>query len=325
VSSPSLTLTGALPFPRLQDWRGDGALFAYQNLLARRESDPSDLGIVAQIAKLDRLSWERTLLQPTVFAFIANQPRPWSWPELQDGLSRGLGHVDAGGISLASRPGSMFKELLRGLGKGSRGASCETAAFLEPDSIEFAWARESIAAAMQLLVECAPGYAADLKSVVCCVALVNDKASFRGSSGTIHRGMVLLSPDDGWTPGVFAEELVHEATHNVLDLVSLRQPLVSGLDAFEEIYAAPFRPDKRHVYGNLQALVVVARLICLFASYKGTGVWDERDWDERAFDYATRSLEPLETVSAHPGLSPLSRHLVESFVRPTLLAVAANA
>jgi hypothetical protein len=318
------TLDGRQPFPRLQDWLADGALFALQNLLARRLRDPEDAGLVASIAGLERPLWQASLLQPTVFAFISNQPRRWSWSEFREALDHGVGLVDAGGISLASTPGPMFEELLRGLGKGSRGESCETAAFIDSKSTSFASARSSITAAMQLLDECAPGYAADIRAVVSCVALVDERASFRGSSGAIHRGMVFLSPDDTWSPGVFAEELVHEATHNVLDLVSLRQPLVSGADAFEEKYAAPFRPDKRHVYGNLHALVVVARLLCLFRSYRGTRVWEELDWDARARDYALRSLEPLESVSAHPGLSPLSRHLVDTFVRPTLMAVTAG-
>ncbi|MET7426377.1 HEXXH motif-containing putative peptide modification protein [Dactylosporangium sp. NPDC005555] len=317
-SGKASSLIGSDAFPAVADWRANGALFAYQALLARRETDPDDNGLIDRIAGYEQREWERTLLRPEVFSFLAGEPTRSTWDELRDALDADRKLVGAGGVDLMTEPGPRFTALLRVLGKGSRAESNTSASFLPPGSAEFARSRTSIAAAMDLLRSSTPGYAEDVRLVVDSIALVDDRASFRGSSGAIHRGLVFLSPDDSWTPGVFAEEILHEATHNLLDLISLRAPLIQGDDIFEERYAAPFRPDKRHVYGNLHALIVVARLICLFDGLRSSVARDELDWAARAKDYAERSLEPLDSVSAHPGLSPAARHLLDHLVTPAL-------
>ena len=311
-------LTGGDAFPRLADWRADGALFAHQAMLARRRLEPDDDGLLDVLGALGSQEWTSTLLRPEVFSFLASEPTRSTWGELATALKEGRGLTDAGGVAVMTTPSPRFTALLRVLGKGSRRESNADASFVDPASDEFSWCKQSITTAMTLLRSCVPGYAADVSMVIDSIALVDERASFRGSSGAIHRGLVFLSPDESWTPGVFAEEILHEATHNLLDLISLRNPLVQGDDAFEEKHSAPFRPDKRHVYGNLHALIVVARLIHLFAALADSPASGEADWRDRARDYAERSLEPLESVSAHPGLSGPARYLVDNLVVPAL-------
>lgn len=315
-------MVGTSPFPRLKDRRADGALFAYQALLSRRDRDPGDSGTVDRLKALPSEQWATTLLRPEVFAFLADEPGVWTWHELASAIERPASVITTGELRVAVSPGDTFLRLLRRLGKGTRAESCAAASFLDPSSPAFTRASDNIAAASALLVEHVPGYAADIVNVVDRIALVDERASFRGSSGVIHRGLVFLSPEDDWTPGIYAEEILHEATHNLLDLLSLRTPLIEGDDVFEEKYTAPFRPDARHVYGNLHALIVVARLIHLFSRLESSSAASEIDWAERARDYAERSVEPLETVSAHPGLSPVARYLIDHLVRPTLRSYA---
>lgn len=318
ISEKASPLFGGDAFPRLSDWRADGALFAYQALLARRVEDPDDGGLVDGIATLTKDRWISTLLRPEVFSFLSNEPARCTWAELASAIEGPRNLIDAGGLAVMSQPNERFTALLRSLGKGSRAEDNLDAAFLTADSEAFDWSVRSIGHANRLLHELTPGYATDIDLVVDSIGLVDDRASFRGSSGAIHRGLIFLSPDKTWTPGIFAEEILHEGTHNLLDLISLRTPLIKGNDVFEEKYTAPFRPDKRHLYGNLHALIVVSRLIHLFGRLRHSSAADEVDWAARAKDYAERSLDPLRSVSSHDGLSPAARYLIDQLVTPTL-------
>src|SRR5262245_57595857 len=110
------SLTGRDAFPRLDDWRANGALFAYQALLARREADPEDNGLVERLGALDKRVWAVTLLRPEVFSFLANEPSRSTWDELETTLDAERRLVDAGGLALMANPGPRFTALLRVLG-----------------------------------------------------------------------------------------------------------------------------------------------------------------------------------------------------------------
>lgn len=320
-------LTGIQPFPKLDDWRADGALYAYQSLKARLGDQDGGQPIMDWLDSLDRVLWIEVLLSPEMFAFIGNQPTRWNWAELQSALDRRArwrSDERDEGVAVSLDPGSRFLQILRESGIGSRRQDCSAASFLDPAGAAYAHWSEMTRAANSLIRCVSPGYFADVVGAVDQVALVDEKASFRGSSGVVHRGMIFLSPEDDWGVGVLAEELIHEATHNLLDLVSLRRPLISGDDVYDEKYAAPFRPDKRHLYGNFHAVVVVSRLIHYFLALAESDLTDmgdvaeEHDWLGRARDYGKSSLEPLESVAMHTGLSPLGRHLIDRSVVPTI-------
>jgi HEXXH motif-containing protein len=175
--------------------------------------------------------------------------------------------------------------------------------------------------ALLLIERVAPGFRAEMDHLIDCVVLVDEGASFRGASGLAFRGMIMLSPEPGWTVCTFAEELVHEMTHLLLDLISIREPLLKGDLAFEELYAAPFRPDKRPLYGNFHAVVVVSRLIHLFQAFERHGVVEQETiWNDKAQEYARRSVEPLATLMAQGDLSEMAHRWLEMLVEPTLKA-----
>jgi HEXXH motif-containing protein len=169
--------------------------------------------------------------------------------------------------------------------------------------------------ALGLLAECAPGFRADIDTFVQAIVLCDD-ASFRGASGISKKGLVFFSPESAWSVVTWAEELVHEATHNILDAVGARIPLVEGDDAFREMHPGPFRPDPRHHYGNYHGLVVVARLIVLFDLLIRKG-YEVTTLEEKKADYIERSVESLKSLGV-ARLSALGRVVFEAIVTPVL-------
>jgi hypothetical protein len=312
-------LTGAFPFPHLSDWAGDSALFALQGLKSNLADISSSVGedFVHRVVNLDPIHWQATLLHPAVFAFLAKEPGPWTWEQLSTEVTRDGDAIEIHDLRFWTHPGRHFKDILRSLGRGSRGSDCLEADFISPLSEEFIEYASRAENGLRLVEAVAPGYAADLRHCVHALALVDSNASFRGSSGAIHRGLVFLSPDPSWDATVFAEELVHESTHNLLDLLSLREPLLDGAAAFEEKYLSPFRPDPRHLFGNFHALVVIARLLWLFSAFEVNGIPGQEPWRERRKDYLGKAFKCLQDVRLYQGLSDRASAIIESFVVPT--------
>lgn len=151
--------------------------------------------------------------------------------------------------------------ILKRMGIGSRRESCEEANFIGAESPEWCDYSTSVKRAMRLIGEATPDYLQQLLTASSAVIFVNGSASFRGASGAPQRGLIFLSPTKDWDEVIFAEELVHETTHCMLDLISICTPLFTSSSAYEEKHRAPFRPDLRAWYGNFHAVVVCARCI----------------------------------------------------------------
>jgi hypothetical protein len=309
-------LIGSEPFPGLDGWKADAALFIRQNLGVRYGGDPDGDALLRDIDGLQEKEWVSMLLRPEFTAFLMGEPRPWTWRNLALALDSRSHSTSS--LSIIEHPTFEMLEILKRLGKGSRRESCENASFLGSSSVEFEVYRAKIEQAIALIGVIAPGFAIEMKSVVDCIAIVDSQASFRGASGLTLRGMNMLSPDETWTTGVFAEELVHETTHTLLDLVSIRQPLLEGEDALTEQWSAPFRPDKRPLIGNFHALVVICRLVHLFGRFRRSDVSSELDWIDRASDYITRSREVLQSLENYTSLSPMACLLLKHLIRPTM-------
>jgi hypothetical protein len=316
LKPPPPFLIGAEPFPGLNGWTADAALFIRQNLGARCGVDPEGGAVLRSIDSLDQQEWVSTLLRPEFTAFLMGEPSPWTWRKLTLALERPSDPATNPGI--IEHPSLEMLAILKKSGKGSRRESCENAAFLPPGSEAFEKYRDKIQRAIAVIGTIAPGFAIEMQSVVDCIAIVDNQASFRGASGLMLRGMVMLSPDETWTTGVFAEELVHETTHTLLDLISIRQPLLEGDDALTEQWSAPFRPDKRPLIGNFHALVVICRLVHLFGKFRGSIVNAELNWVGRASDYVSRSRQVLQSIEEYPRLSPMAHSLLKHLIKPTI-------
>lgn len=310
-------LVGSEPFPGLQDWKADAALFIRQNLGARCNGDPDAVALLRSIDELQREEWVSMLLQPESTAFLLGEPGPWTWLDLARALRQHrCNTVPANRI--VEHPSLEMVQILKRSGKGSRRESCENANFLRVDSSEFEEYRGNIEQAIALTKAIAPGFAIEMESLVNGIAIADSQASFRGASGLTLRGVIMLSPDATWTAGIFAEELVHETTHTLLDLISIREPLMVGDEALSERWTAPFRPDKRPLIGNFHALVVICRLVHLFGRLRRSTVASELDWKARASEYISRAQEVLQTIERYSGLSPMARRLLDYLIKPTM-------
>ena len=319
TGSPSF-LTGSKPFPLIDGWCADAALFARQNLRSRETKTDECLAFLKHFGELSAEESVRTLLSPEVFAYLTSENNTPGWAELCTGLTVRSSRLRDQSL-VWSQPSSQFKEMLKRQGKGSRRDSSSNANFIESSKPEFTRYASAIDRALLLLGKVTPGFREEINQLVDCIVLADEGASFRGASGLAFRGMIILSPESSWTDGIIAEELVHETTHQLLDLISLREPLLKGDRAFDVQWAAPFRPDKRPLFGNFHALVVISRLIHLFLAFERYGIEPETDWRARGQNYAMRSVEAFTSLKAYGDLSGIAKRLMEKLVEPTLKTV----
>jgi len=216
--------------------------------------------LVGWLNSVDDETWVDACLSPYVSSIVLDTNVEWTQSFAVNETRSLLRSTAEERFPLAQAPRELLP-LLRGMGIGTRRSSCTAAEFITPDSQSWVPLREKLKEGLSLIEKIHPIMAADIYDVCACVFLVDEGASFRGASGAAQRGMVFLSPGDDWDAVTFAEELVHESTHCILDLISICTPLFSDKSAYIEEHAAPFRSDPRAQYGNFHAVVVAARCI----------------------------------------------------------------
>lgn len=307
---------GGHAFPDTDGWLRFVALQVEGSARRLSGTDPRWRSWLDRWSTLPADRWCRELTSPHVVGSVY-EAEPLAHREDPDGALIGSGATQ---LLLRRRPDTAELRWLRAHGPGSKGSSSERACFLDPTSTEYDEARLGLEQGLGLLERTAPGFAADVSAFIQQVALVDGLASFRGATGLAHFGMAFYSPDGTWNPAVWAEELVHEASHLILESVSFSERIVINEDAFEEKYDAPFRPDPRHLYGNMHALFVLARLFHLFARLRATP-W-EGEVAERAVDYLRRSEPILNAVIRDAELSMTGSHVMSTFIVPSFEAAA---
>ena len=129
--------------------------------------------------------------------------------------------------------------------------------------------------------------------------------------------MIFFSPDNQWAEITWAEEIIHETTHNILDVVSVREPLLLGEDSYLEKYDAPFRKDKRHLYGNFHALCVISRLIQFHTCLISSGV-NIKFSKEKIEEYRMKASEPYKALLSDACFSELGKALHDLIIKDTL-------
>lgn len=94
--------------------------------------------------------------------------------------------------------------------------------------------------------------------------LVDNRSSFRAATSYHSRGLSYFRPRESWDVLVWAEELIHEATHNQFHTLLTFDKVVCGAGRTEFSFPAPLRSDLRNQFGNFQSLHVISRLISFY-------------------------------------------------------------
>lgn len=211
---------------------------------------------------------------------------------------------------------SFFKNSLTSIGEGSKGKSSKDANFMKINNPLFHKSIKNIKDALELIKENSIGFYYDFLSFVKCIALVDEKASFRGATALNRNGFLFFSPDENWDKYKWAEELVHETTHCIIYVLSARYPVVEGEEAFELKYQGPFRPDLRHLYGNFHALTVMSRCIVLFENIMKNNLELSALMQQKIDEFKYKAKIPFKELKENAKFSELGMYIFETIIAP---------
>lgn len=280
VESLQRNAQGDSGFPLSESWKADIAKMCSVVLdaLSRRCSVPEGL-LPATLARLEYEEWVERLTDPVLFAWCTEaqklpEIKRSDWERLDADLRFDPAPMrpDPGSpVVIWSRPSEVFLARMREAGPGSLGENCHDADFLDPSKALFQDAYQKISTALKVLGDEAPGFRRDVDSFIRAIGLADSRASFRGSSALGRFGLVWFSPRETWPYQIWAEELMHEATHYILDGVGASQPLLVGEAAETALLPSPLRADLRPALGAFHALVVTGRILTLLDRLERSG------------------------------------------------------
>lgn len=273
---------GESGFPYAERWKADLAKMCsvvLASIVERSEDGTHGQMLADEISALSPEQWVVRLTDPVLFAWCTEAQKlpvvtESTWRQLHADLGHNYGKIypcTGSQLAIWSTPNLEFLRRMRLAGPGSLGDSCSDASFLDPCGVLFADARAKIGEAMTALAELAPGYRADVEQFVSALGLADDRASFRGSSALGRFGLVWFSPRATWPYQIWAEELVHEATHYIIDCIGAGQPLLLGDDLTRPRFPSPLRSDLRPAQGVFHALVVTGRILKLIELLRSGG------------------------------------------------------
>lgn len=263
---------GDTGFPLAKSWKADVAKMCSVVLDALiHRNGPQSHDFINSIESSTYDEWLDRLTDPVLFAWCT-EAQKLSTVEAQhwDLLYADLRHDPmrvkpelSSPLVIWSRPSNIFLDRMRRSGPGSLGEHCHDAEFLDPSGDLFGDSFDKIGKALRVLAEVAPGFREDVDNFMRAIGLADFRASFRGSSALGRFGLVWYSPRITWSYQIWAEELMHEATHYILDGVGSTQPLLIGKAAEEVRLRSPLRADPRPAIGVFHALIVTGRILTL--------------------------------------------------------------
>jgi|GEM_PF-5949809 hypothetical protein len=216
-------------------------------------------------------------------------------------------------VNILSTPPPIIIQNLRTFGVGSKGSDSINANSITDTKTFFEY-KSKILESVDYIKKYTPGFYKDFCTFITSIVLVDEYASFRGASSISNIGLIFFSPDDQWSEITWAEEIIHETTHNILDVVSVREPLLLGEASYLEKYEAPFRKDKRHLYGNFHALCVISRLIQFHTCLINSGV-NIKFSKEKIEEYRMKASEPYKSLLSDACFSELGKALHDLIIK----------
>jgi HEXXH motif-containing protein len=215
-------------------------------------------------------------------------------------------------------PHPIFVRVLQNMKTGSLGkdsSGCNPLPSGHPSYIEH---NSRIAAAMRLLREHCPDFYFLVSTFLRRLILVDDKSSFRGATTYYARGLAYFRPRESWDAFVWAEELVHEATHNQVHSLLTFDRLVTGENRLTQNVPGPLRPDMRHHFGNFQALHVISRLLRLNETLAAAGL-EPDGLRARNAELMERCRVPVRRLASEAQLTEVGQALFAAEIEPAFV------
>jgi hypothetical protein len=259
------------------------------------------------------------LSRPEISAYF-NQANIENWTgrasldELHDHNAGEIGTGDHR-CRILIEPHPIFVRILQNMKTGSLGKDSSGCNPLPFDHRFYLEHSARIAAALTLLQQHCPNYYFLVSTFLRRLILVDDKSSFRGATSYYARGLAYFRPRESWDQYVWAEELVHEATHNQVHSLLTFDPLVTGENRLTQNVPGPLRPDMRHHFGNFQALHVISRLLRFNETLAAAGLEPDR-LRARNAELMERCRVPVRRLASEAQLTEIGRTLFAAEIAP---------
>lgn len=160
-----------------------------------------------------------------------------------------------------------------------------------------------------------PYYYEFVTSLIKHIVLVGqtERGGIKSGSTLKTLGCIIISPNtkEEFSPlGQYIEDLVHEASHTRLFLEQTKDPLVNN--PVVNLYAAPFRKDKRPMSGIYHANYVLGNIVSYFSQAVKVTPEDNEIYNDLFLERAiTRYRETRLIVEQHGDLTERGRHIFD--------------
>ena len=135
----------------------------------------------------------------------------------------------------------------------------------------------------------------------------HNSASYKECIGHLYMGYTI----DSKRPEINnLEAIIHESSHNKLNLIMHFDPLV--LNTREEIYYSPYRPDARHIHGIYLGVHAIAPTVfVLLRSYIEWLFWDDSFWLHKIILFHLKNKIWLKVLQKYAKLTNLWKEIFE--------------
>lgn len=313
-------------FPKSKVWVEYFAALVQNTLddcLIKSKNNKQLKQFIETIKHSDKVTWIKYLYNPVVVNWSSIHIDKEHISEHEVGfLFDNLQHqsypipINRTSVNILSSPPPIIIQNLRTFGIGSKGSDSSNANSIA-DIKTFFEHKSKILESVEYIKKYTQGFYKDFCTFITSIVLVDEYASFRGASSISNIGLIFFSPEKEWSEITWAEEIIHETTHNILDVVSVREPLLLGESSYLEKYEAPFRKDKRHLYGNFHALCVISRLIQFHTCLIDSGV-NIKLSKEKITEYRLKAKEPYQALLSDACFSELGKAMHDLIIKDTL-------
>lgn len=138
---------------------------------------------------------------------------------------------------------------------------------------------------------------------------IHYSASYKECVGTLYMWYTL----DTDIPELHVLEwLVHESTHNKLNLIMQYEDIT--LNDFKENFYSPYRPDARHVYGVFLGIHALTPTVHVLLQWEKKGLVTDTRWLEKIVLYHMKNKIGIATMKKFGMLSPMGKQVFQDIM-----------